>query len=257
MLETLAVLLSLSSTPVQTAALAATNEVDVELILAVDVSRSMDEEELRIQRDGYVNALRHSEFLQAVRMGLIGRIAIAYYEWSGSVDQSSMVNWHVIEGAEDADAFAAAVEAAPLNRLFGTSISSAIEFGSGLFGRNDYQANRQVIDISGDGPNNRGLPVTPVRDQALDSGVVINGLAIMIRPSASVVPLDQYYADCVIGGPGSFVLPVRQPSDFATAIRRKLVMEISSLQPLKVIPVAGEPTDCMIGEKLRYDFNDR
>lgn len=263
MLAAVAVAFALSSTfspSTQLAARAvADNAVDVELILAVDVSRSMDPEELEVQRSGYIEALRHPDFIAAVRMGLIGKVAISYYEWSGSVDTNTLVDWHVIASAEDAQTFAAAVEAAPLERLYGTSISGAIDFGRGMFDRSGYEATRQVIDISGDGPNNRGQPVVPSRDAALAEGVIINGLAIMIRPSASIVPLDQYYQDCVVGGPGSFVLPVHKAEDFASSIRRKLVLEISGIgPPARVLKTAEEePSDCMIGEKLRYNFNDR
>lgn len=258
MFTTFAMLLGFGlSTAVQTAALSDTDEVDVELVLAVDVSRSMDFEELEVQRSGYVEALRHPDFINAVRTGLIGRIAIAYYEWSGEVVPQTIVDWHIIETTEDADAFAAKVATVPVNRFRGTSISGAIAFGGDFFERNSIQGMRQVIDVSGDGPNNRGLPVVPVRDEVLAAGIVINGLAIMLRPSASIVPLDQYYADCVVGGPGSFVLPVHKTSDFAAAIRRKLVMEISSLAPPRIMPAADQPAaDCMIGEKLRYDYRD-
>lgn len=259
MLATLAVLLGLSSSPaIQTAALPAGEEVDVELILAVDISRSMDWDELEVQRSGYVNALKHPDFIDAIQDGLLGRIAVAYYEWGAAVNAGALVDWQIISTAEEASAFAAKVQSGNIDTLHGTSISSAIDFGYDLFEKNSYQGMRQVIDVSGDGPNNRGLPVTPSRDRALAAGIVINGLAIMIRPSSSVVSLDKYYADCVVGGPGAFVVPVHKAEDFAAAIRRKLVMEISSIRPPHIIPAVGEqPTDCMIGEKLRYQWNDR
>lgn len=134
----------------------------------------------------------------------------------------------------------------------GTSISGAIVYGARLFEGNGYSGLRRVIDISGDGPNNFGAPVTPARDTATALGIVINGLAIMIRPSAAYGSLDDYYANCVIGGPGAFVLPVRDPEDFAIAIRRKLILEVSGAEPpARVIRTAGPAYDCMIGEKLR------
>lgn len=254
MLATLAVLYGLSSSGgLETAAMAAGQEVDIELVLAVDVSRSMDLDELQVQRSGYVEALRHPDVIKAIQTGLVGRIAVTYFEWGGDVDPAARVDWQLIETAEDAAAFAAKVEASTVNRLRGTSISSAIGFGGGLFEQNAFQGMRQVIDVSGDGPNNRGLPVIAARDAALASGIVINGLAIMIRPSSAIVALDQYYADCVVGGPGSFVVPVDKVSDFAAAIRRKLVLEISGTMPEpRVMPAAT--TDCMIGEKLRFDY---
>ena len=259
MLVTLAMLLSLSTAPtLQSSINTGTTEVDVELILAVDVSRSMDWDELQVQRAGYVAALQHPDFINAIEDGLIGRIAVAYYEWAGGVYTDAVVDWQIISNAEEAASFAAKLQAKSQSGLRGTSISSAIEFGADLFNQNDYRGLRRVIDISGDGPNNRGLPIIPSRDKAVSAGIVINGLAIMIRPSVSMVPLDKYYADCVIGGPGAFVLPVKDIEDFAPAIRRKLVMEISGLVPAEAVPASTEaPTDCMIGEKIRNDWDNR
>jgi len=260
MLMAFALLFGLSAgAPIQLAATAGT-EVDVELVLAVDVSGSMDAEEIAVQRSGYAEALRHPDFIDAVRSGLLGRVALSYFEWAGSVDGSSLVDWQLIETPADADAFADRVSARNVERRRGTSISSAIGYGTDLLHGNRFDARRKVIDISGDGPNNAGQPVLPARDAALSTGIVINGLAIMIRPSGSVVGLDRYYGDCVIGGPGSFVLPVHDPADFTAAIRRKLVMEISALPPHKpaIVPIAAPtPTDCMIGEKLRYGMLER
>lgn len=259
MLTTFAMLLSLTSAPaIETAAMAVPgDEVDVALILAVDVSRSMDTEELEIQRSGYVAALQHPDFIDAVRTGLLGRVAISYYEWSGMVDSDTLIDWQIIETADDAKSLAAKVQAAPMGRYHGTSISGALAFGQNFFEQSEIRAMRRVIDVSGDGPNNRGEPVVPARDAALRAGIVINGLAIMLRPSATAVSLDSYYQDCVVGGPGSFVVPVHKREDFAAAIRRKLVMEISGISPSpKVIKAADKETDCMIGEKLRYQFSD-
>ncbi|QLF68794.1 DUF1194 domain-containing protein [Peteryoungia desertarenae] len=259
MLATLAMFLSLSTAPaLQSSIRTGTTEVDVELILAVDVSRSMDWDELQVQRAGYIAALQHPDFINAIQNGLIGQIAVAYYEWAGGVYTDAVVDWQIISNAEEAADFAAKLQAHSQTGLRGTSISSAIEFGANLFDQNDYQGLRQVIDVSGDGPNNRGLPVAPSRDKALSEGIIINGLAIMIRPSMAMVPLDKYYADCVIGGPGAFVLPVKKIEDFAPAIRRKLVMEISGLLPAEAIPASVEQaTDCMIGEKIRNDWDNR
>jgi hypothetical protein len=259
MLPTLALLLSLTAgSPVATAAATAA-EVDVELVLAVDMSGSMDIEEARIQRAGYIDALRHPDFANAVSAGLIGRIAISYFEWAGSVNETSLVTWQMIENGRDATAFADQLEARPVSTRRGTSISNAISYGAALIEANAFAGMRRVIDVSGDGPNNMGPPVTPARDAAVAKGMVVNGLAILIRPSGARGPLDRYYADCVIGGPGSFVLPVHQPTDFATAIRQKLVMEISGLETApRVVPIQiAPPTDCMIGEKLRPMFLDR
>lgn len=258
MFTTLAMLLSLSGAATVTPA-ASSTQVDVALVLAVDMSGSMDIEEARVQRMGYVEALRHAEFINAVTAGLNGRIAMSYFEWAGNVNETSLVDWQLIDDAEDAAAFAERIAARPVYTRRGTSISNAIAFASKLIAANPYDAMRRVIDVSGDGPNNLGPPVDPARDAAVASGTVINGLAIIIRPSGSAGSLDRYYADCVIGGPGSFVLPVRRSEDFAVAIRQKLVMEVSRQQPAEqVVPVQAAPsTDCLIGEKLRPSILDR
>ncbi|WP_064711626.1 DUF1194 domain-containing protein [Rhizobium bangladeshense] len=253
----LAVLMGLSG--VVPAAGVGGNEVDVTLVLAVDTSRSMDFEEISIQRQGYVEALKHKEFIDAVKSGLTGRIAISYFEWAGYVVQDSMIDWQVIESEVDAIAFADKLDARPIATQRRTSISTAIDHGASMITAGPFRGRREVIDVSGDGPNNSGDPVTPARDKAVTSGMIINGLAIMLRPSDAQGGLDKYYADCVIGGPGAFVLPVHKIEDFAIAVRRKLVLEISGLPPPVTVRVAGEaPTaDCMIGEKLWRDIFDR
>jgi len=259
MLTTLAMLASLSGAAA-TIAQSSQDEIDVELVLAVDTSRSMDYEEVRIQREGYVEALRHKEFLDAVKGGLTGRIAISYFEWAGYVVPGSVLDWQVIETEKDALDFADKLEARPIATQRRTSISAAIVQGVSMLAASPYKSNREVIDVSGDGPNNSGDPVTPARDTALRTGAVINGLAIMLRPSDVPEGLDKYYADCVIGGPGSFVLPVYKIEDFAVAVRRKLVWEISGLEPQPQIRkiVANQPTtDCLVGEKLWQNFFDR
>ncbi len=257
MFTTLAMLLSLSGAAVTPAADVA--QVDVALVLAVDMSGSMDLEEARVQRMGYVEALRHPDFINAVTAGLNGRIAINYFEWAGSVNETSVAGWQLIDDAEDAAAFAEQLASRPVYTRRGTSISNAISFAAKLIAASPHDPMRRVIDVSGDGPNNLGPPVDPARDAAVASGIVINGLAILIRPSGTQGSLDRYYADCVIGGPGSFVLPVHQPEDFAVAIRQKLVMEVSRQQPAeRIVPVQIAPaSDCMMGEKLRPGFLDR
>ena len=256
MLTTLALLMSLTAGA--GIAAPAAQEVDVELVLAVDVSGSMDLEEAQVQRAGYVDALRHPDFINAVRDGLTGRIAISYFEWAGTIRDSSLVPWQIISGPQDANAFAAQLEARPIATRRGTSISSAIVYGTKLFDGNTYTGMRRVIDISGDGPNNFGPPVTPARDAATALGIIINGLAIMIRPSAAYGSLDDYYSNCVIGGPGAFVLPVQEPEDFAIAIRRKLILEVSGVEPpARIVNAVGTDVDCMIGEKLRPNYMER
>lgn len=239
-------------------ALVAAEPVDVELVLAVDISRSMDSEEFALQRAGYVAALRHPDFVKAVRSGRHGRIAITYFEWAGTVRAETEVRWQAIDSAETADAFAALLESRPVRSFRGTSISGALTYGAGLFDDNAFDGYRKVIDISGDGPNNTGPPVVVARDAAVMDGITVNGLPILIRPSSTMRDLDRYYAECVVGGPGSFVLPIRQASEFAAAIRRKLILEVSGA-PIaeRAVPVeATEPMDCERGERERRLFSD-
>lgn len=230
--------------------------VDVELVLAVDISQSMDEGEFALQRAGYVEALRHPDFINAVRSGTNGRIALAYFEWAGVVRDDGVIAWQVIDGEVSANTFADKIASRPFRSFRGTSISGALGFGTGLLEKNAFSAPRRVIDISGDGPNNAGLPVASTRDAALAKGIVINGLPILISPSPSVSRLDSYYADCVTGGPGSFVLPIRAASEFSTAIRRKLIQEVSGVTDARTIRVDTANVDCLLGERLRQRFSD-
>jgi uncharacterized protein YbaA (DUF1428 family) len=187
--------------------------VDVELVIAVDVSYSMDLDELAIQREGYAQAIVSKEFLQAMKTGPKGKVAVTYFEWSASSDQKVIIPWRVIDGPETADAVAAEIMKTPVRRGSRTSISGAINFAMPLFEENPYRGLRRVIDISGDGPNNNGAPVTGARDAALEKGITISGVPIMVKePSYSTMDIDNldlYYEDCVIGGPGSFVVTIK------------------------------------------------
>src|SRR5215218_1935851 len=234
--------------------------VDVELILAVDVSYSMDMDELAIQREGYAQAIVSKEFLQALKTGPNGKISVTYFEWAASSDQKIIIPWRVIDGPETADAVANEIMKTPIRRASRTSISGAINFAMPLFDENPYRGLRRVIDISGDGANNNGSPVTLARDAAIQKGVVINGLPIMVKePSYSTMDIDNldvYYEDCVIGGPGSFVVTIKEREKFKEAIRTKLLLEVAGRTPERwVVPVAGkEPrVNCMIGEKIWQD----
>jgi Protein of unknown function (DUF1194) len=231
--------------------------VDLELVIAVDVSASMDREEFLLQRGGYGAAIRHPDFVRAVLAGEYRRIAVTYVEWSGRNWQKVVVPWRLIDGPDSAEAFSAALSERPLVLARGTSISTAVSFSTALFEANGFSGTRRTIDISGDGPNNYGAPVTESRDDAVGQGIVINGLPIVIRPSPTVPDLVRYYTDCVIGGPGSFVLPVREKAAFALAIRRKLILEVAARQRAGIVPVsAEEPADCLIGEKMRETYAD-
>ena len=238
----------------------ATASVDVELILAVDVSYSMDMDELAIQREGYAQAIVSKEFLQALKSGPNGKISVTYFEWAASSDQKIIIPWRVIDGPETADAVANEIMKTPIRRASRTSISGAINFAMPLFDENPHRGLRRVIDISGDGPNNNGAPVLTARDAALEKGIVINGLPIMVKePSYSTMDidnLDYYYEDCVIGGPGSFVVTIKDRDKFKEAIRTKLLLEVAGRTPeRKVVPVAEkEPrVNCLIGEKIWQD----
>ena len=204
--------------------------VDVELVLAVDVSYSMDMEELALQREGYALAITSKEFLQALKTGPTGKVAITYFEWAAASDQKIVVPWRVIDGPESAGSVAEEILKAPL---------------------------RRVIDISGDGANNNGEPVTVARDAALARGITINGLPIMAKETnyatMDIENLDIYYEDCVIGGAGSFVVPIKTRDKFKEAIRTKLVMEVAHrvAEPRAVPAAAREPrVSCLIGERI-------
>jgi hypothetical protein len=232
-------------------------QVDMELVIAVDVSASMDREEFLIQRRGYAEAIRHPDVLRTIQAGALQRIALTYVEWSSPSWQNVVVPWQIVDDAGSASQFAAALESQPLQIGRGTSISEAITFSARQLRSNQYRSNRNVIDISGDGPNNFGRPVAAARDEAVASGIVINGLPILIEPSPTVPDIARYYAECVVGGAGSFVLPVSRIAEFAETIRRKLVLEIARLSEARIVPVqAAPPVDCLAGEKMRERYAD-
>jgi hypothetical protein len=245
--------------------------VDLELVLAVDVSRSMDQDEQRLQRDGYVAAFRDAQVQRAISSGPNGRIAITYVEWAGQTIQSIVISWRILASSKDTLAFADELAAKPISRARRTSISAALQRSAQLFEASPVQGLRRVIDVSGDGPNNSGGPVVSARDQVVASGIVINGLAIAVAPglgmysSFDLPDLDQYFKDCVIGGPGSFVLAIKNKKEFATAIRQKLLLEIAGLSPMRS-PVlhraqfqpSTEEYDCLVGEKRWQQYlNER
>jgi hypothetical protein len=230
-------------------------EVDLALVIAVDISYSMDVEELALQRQGFADAFRSPVVHEAIRSGMLGRIAVVYMEWAGLGDQQVMVPWTVIEEPGSAIGFADKVAAVPVRRAQRTSISGAIDNGMKLLARSGVDATRRFIDVSGDGANNQGRPVTVARDEALAQGVTINGLPLMLkRPGyLDIANLDIYYKDCVIGGPGHFMEPVRSRDQFQQAIRTKVIREIADLSPpapLVQFAQAREEgrTDCLIGE---------
>lgn len=238
----------------------AQERVDVALVLAVDVSRSMSFEELRIQREGYAAAIASPEVVRAIGQGGYRRIAITLFEWANNTHAREIIGWTIIESQADADRVAEILLATHSIGQRRTSISGGINHASGLLQTAPYEADRKVIDISGDGPNNQGGPVTEARDEAVAKGFTINGLPMMTRGGVGsqfhIADLDRYYARCVIGGPGAFMVPVNDWDQFAEAVRRKLVLEIGDARPavnppvMKADFVLEEPYDCLIGEKI-------
>ena len=240
--------------------------VDVALVLAVDVSLSMSPTELEIQRTGYAAAFRHQQVIDAIAAGAHGRIAVTYFEWAGEEMQRVVVPWTLVASRSDAEALADQLTANPPISARRTSISGALAFAADLLAESGVDTVRRVIDISGDGPNNNGLPVSSARDTVVAQGITVNGLPLMTSGGEGFASfydidhLDRYYADCVTGGPGSFVMPVNDWSQFGEAVRRKLVMELAATAripsgrheaslPQAIRVRADAATDCMIGEK--------
>ena len=271
MVRTLTALLAVSAAILPPASVSRADEpVDVELILAVDVSLSMSPDELEIQRHGYAAALTHDHVLQAIADGAHGKIAVTYVEWAGTTWQRVIVPWTVIANRADAERVVEKLSAQPPDSARRTSISGALQFGSDLFAESGFQGDKRVIDISGDGPNNQGAPVDGVRDELVGQGIIINGLPLMTRSGLGsaydVDHLDRYYSDCVIGGPGAFMIPVNDWTQFPEAIRRKLVLELAgpaspqwaaeeAEHPPVVLIDDKPPVDCQLGEKMWRNRN--
>lgn len=213
--------------------------VDLQLILAADVSRSVDGDEFKLQREGIASALQNPEVLRAIRSGPQGAIAVSFIEWSGSGEQNVVLNWSVIRDEEGAAVAGDQILKAPRSFVGRTSISEAIDFSAKHFETSGMTSPRRVIDVSGDGTNNSGRPITDARDEAVARGIVINGLAIInLNPNfgylAHTQPpggLPNYYRENVVGGPGSFVLQIEDFHSFAQAMVQKLLQEISATPP--------------------------
>lgn len=241
--------------------------VDLRLVLAVDVSRSMNAEEQYLQRVGYVQAFRNPVVVEAIQRGPQGRIAVTYVEWAG--DQHVTVPWTLLDGQASSEGFAQKLLQAPMRVARRTSISEALVFAMTLFDDPSFGSQRRVIDISGDGPNNMGRGGEGARDLVISKGITVNGLPILARSDSlagffDVQNLDLYYEDCVIGGPGAFIVPVLETGGFAAAILRKIILEIAGTVPPeapRIIPAQfsrnAERFDCLIGEKLWRHFMGR
>jgi len=229
----------LSATPVR----AQSTTVDIELVLAVDVSRSIDDDEYTLQKRGYAEAFTNPAVLNAIRANPNQRIAVTLLEWAGSDFQRVVVPWTMISDEEGGKLFSEALLGSPRSFWGWTSISGAIDASVPLFGRG-YAGARKVIDVSGDGVNNSGRPASSARDDALAAGITINGLVIMNdKPNPGFVqrpqpPLDEFYRDNVIGGPGAFLVAIDDFDSFAFAIVNKLIKEIAGLPTSPALSVA-------------------
>lgn len=247
--------------------LAQQTAVDLELVLAVDVSGSVDDDEAVLQRRGYVDAFRDPMIIDAIKRGRHGAIAVTYIEWAGEPYQIPIIGWTRISNAEEAAAFADKLATAPIAVHLWTSISTIITVATGLIQQNEYRGTRRVIDVSGDGANNDGQFVNVARDYAIGQGMTINGLPIINdRPSRygtrQIADLDYYYTDCVIGGPGAFIIVANGFEDYARAVRQKLILEIANLSPNRAAEPQVHPAQlntrpsCLAGESRRQDFED-
>jgi hypothetical protein len=209
----------------------ATEPVDVALVLAVDVSRSIDEDEAKLQREGYRDAVTDPAVLAAIRGGMIGAIGLVYIEWAGIEYQRTVLPWTRIATEADARQWSEALARAPRASLSWTSISGAIIHSRRELAACPYEATRRVIDVSGDGQNNSGPPIDVIRDETVAEGIVINALPIVNdRPTFGRPPppnLDLYFRDHVIGGPGAFYIVAEDFNSFGQAVRRKLIREIA------------------------------
>ncbi len=214
---------------------AADDEVDLELVLLADASRSIDNAEILFQRQGYANAITHPEVLDAIDQGFRQRIAVTYVEWGDATSQEVVVPWTIIEDQASAQAFAAALLDAPRLAFGPNAIGNALAAAQALIEENSIDAFRRVIDFSGDSANSfGGIPIAVARASALSADIVINGLAILCRQDdcsgrPNVYDLEEAFAKSIVGGPGSFVVTVDGPSSFADAVRRKLILEIANL----------------------------
>ena len=247
----------------------AAEAVDLALVIATDTSRSIDEAEARLQREGVMAALTHPQVIEAIQAGYNRRIGVAYIDWSSGAYTNVIVPWRIIDDAASAGAYARILGEAPITLGQRTSISDGLDLAYKLLSDGTMQATRRVIDVSGDGPNNQGRMVTEARDDIVSKGVTINGLPIVntrdqYGPGLYLNDLDDYYRGCVIGGPNSFVVVAKDFQDFANAIRRKLIFEIADRSPPGrraggIVPVADSPSPfgsgyvyergCDIGER--------
>jgi len=230
---------------------AAQEPVDLELVLAADGSGSIDDAELRLQREGYANAVRNPRVLELLTGGIHGKSVIAYVEWGSAQSQATIVDWTVIDGPGAAAAFGAALVDAPREAWGYNSISNAIAYSQNLIQTNPYRGLRRIIDISADAGNIGGMPLALARGNAVAAGITINGLAIS-RPGSTrpfrAVSLEQEFREQIIGGTGAFVVTVDETISFAEAVLKKMILEVAGIAPPEI---AGLPA----GGRLYYAGN--
>jgi hypothetical protein len=206
--------------------------VDLQLVMAVDVSRSIDEVEAELQRRGYVEAMTNERVIDAILSGEYKRVAVCYLEWAGTHYQETVIDWTLIDSAASARRFAEKLAEAPRTSQSWTAVGAALAYSAQRFEGSPFSAKRRVIDISGDGRTNDGPAAELVRDKVVAQGFVINGLPVMMNRNNFGRPpdatLDKYYEENVVGGPGSFMVVASNFEDFGRAVRSKLIREISS-----------------------------
>ena len=226
--------------------------VDLLLVLAADVSRSVDATKFHLQREGYVQALTDPRVLEAIKSGPTGRIAVCFVEWSGAASQKLVIDWSLITDADSARQFGDGIVEAARSFADRTAISAGIDFAMAQLARAPYQSARRIIDISGDGTNNSGRDVTTARDEAVVKGVTINGLAILSdapliwNPEHTNPPggLPEYYRHNVVGGPSAFVMVAQDFASFGQSLIKKLIAEIATSAPTPqgiLMPAAARP----------------
>jgi hypothetical protein len=254
MVRPLATLLCAAGFAALSAAPASAVPVDLELVIATDASGSIDDNEANLQREGVAAAFKSDELAKVIGFGIYGKIAVAYLDWSNEFDNTVVVDWTLLTSKNDAIKFADALLAAPRSYGRRTSISSAVVSSMELLEKNNYEGTRRTIDISGDGPNNFGLSLAPVREEAINKGITINGLPIVLgddngfgyRRGGFFADIDKYYANCVIGGRGAFAIVAKGYNDFSRAVRRKLILEISAIEPETQFAAAPAARDTLL-----------
>jgi hypothetical protein len=231
----LLVLAPIAGFAVAGAALADDEKVDLVLVLAADISRSVDDRKFRLQRDGYASAITDPRVVRAMTAGATGRIALSFLEWASDSEQVTIIDWTLVGSEAQAEGVARRIREAPRAFMGRTSISAAIDYSMSALARSPYAGPRRVIDVSGDGTNNSGRPVTVARDAAVSQGVTINGLVILSEVPLPTNPLHThppggltaYYENNVIGGPGAFVLEAEGFEAFGQLLISKLIKEIA------------------------------